>query len=173
MQTGFILDEKGNLELPFIGVLELANLSIPQAEKLITSKLLGYFETPVVRIQLLSFHFTILGEVQKEGRYTSFDPNTTMIDAFILAGNLNDFADRSKIKVVRFDGENASIFYVNMLKEDILGQPGFFLKPNDLIIVSPLEARASRKYTLPNYSTAISLVTTTLTFILFLITINK
>jgi polysaccharide biosynthesis/export protein len=172
-QTGFYLDHDGNLELPYVGTLKLAGLTIAQAEQLIKEKLLGYFETPVIRIQLLSFHFTILGEVNSEGRYTSFNPNPSIIDAIAIAGNLNDFADRSKLKIVRFQAGQADVFYVNMLSEDLLAQSGFYLKPNDLIIVPPLEARAIRKYTLPNYSTAISLVTTTLTLILFLISVNK
>src|SRR5690606_32773403 len=93
-QTGFILDEEGFLELPYIGKIELAGKTIPQCENLIREKLTGYFETPVVRVQLLNFHFTILGEVNQEGRYTIYDPNATIIDAISLAGNLNDFADR-------------------------------------------------------------------------------
>jgi polysaccharide biosynthesis/export protein len=172
-QTGFVLDDSGHLELPYIGKLKLSGLTIPETEKLIRTKLIGFFETPVVRIQLLSFHFTILGEVNKEGRYTVFDPNANIIDAITLAGNLNDFADRSKIKIIRFEGNEAEVFYVNTLREDLLGQPGFYLKPNDLVIVPPLPARAGRKYTLPTYTTAISLITSTLTFVFFLISINK
>jgi polysaccharide biosynthesis/export protein len=172
-QTGFILDSSGQLELPYIGTIKLEGSSIPAAEVLIKEKLKGYFETPVVRIQLLSFHFTILGEVNNEGRYTVFDPNASVMDAFALAGNLTDFADRSKIKIVRFTGSKAEVFYVNALKEDLLGQPGFFLEPNDLVIVAPLKARSSRKYTLPTYTTAISLVTSTLTLILLLTSVNN
>jgi polysaccharide biosynthesis/export protein len=172
-QTGFELDEEGNLELPFIGRLKLADLSIQQAERLIREKLQGYFETPVVRVQLLSFHFTILGEVNQEGRYTSFDPNTTIVDAIALANNLNDFADRSKIKVVRFEGDQATVFYVNLLREDLLAQPGFFVRPNDLVIVPPLEARATRRYTLPTTTTAISVVASTLSLVLVIISLNR
>ena len=172
-QTGFYLDEQGILELPYVGAMKLANLTIPQAEDTLKKKLLGYFETPVVRIQLMSFHFTILGEVNEEGRYTCFDPNPTIIDAISIASNLNDFADRSKIKVVRFNGQRAEVHYVNTLSEDLLGQPGFYLKPNDLIIVSPLKARSARKYTLPTYTTTIGLVTSTITFVLFLLSLNN
>jgi polysaccharide biosynthesis/export protein len=172
-QTGFILDGNGDLELPYIGKITLADLTIPQTEHLIRDKLKGYFETPVVRVQLLSFHFTILGEVNNEGRYTTYDPNASVIDAISLAGNLNDFADRSKIKIVRFQGEKAEVLYINTLKEDLLGQPGFYLQPNDLLIVPPLPARAARKYTLPTSTTAISLISSTLTLVLFLLTLDN
>jgi len=173
MPTGFELDAAGNLELPFIGMVRLSGLTVAQTEALLKEKLHGYFETPVVRVQLLSFHFTILGEVNKEGRYTSFNPNTSVIDAITLAGNLNDFADRSKLKVVRYDGEKATVFYVNMLEEDLLAQPGYFLQPDDLIIVPPLKARFLRKYGLQSYSAALTLITSTITLLVLIASLKN
>lgn len=172
-QTGFVLDHDGVLELPKIGRLTLAGLSIPKAQALVKEKLHGYFETPVVRIQLLNFHFTILGEVKKEGRYTIYDPNANVFDAITLAGNLTDFADRSKIKIVRLQEEKASVLYVNALRENLLEQPGFYLQPNDLIIVPPLEARATRNYKLPNTTTAISLVLSVVSFALIITNLSQ
>lgn len=173
MPTGFQLDAAGNLELPFIGMIKLAGLTVPQTEALFKEKLKGYFETPVVRVQLLSFHLTILGEVTKAGRYTSYSPNTSIIDAITLADNLNDFADRSKIKVIRQEGEKATVFYVNMLAEDLLAQPGYFLQPNDLIIVPPLKARFLTKYGIQSYSAALTVITSTITMLVLISTLNN
>ena len=172
MPTGFILDPEGNLELPFLGKLVLKGLTISQTEAFIKEKLKGFFETPVVRIQLLSFHFTILGEVNKEGRFTIFNPNATIIDAIAIAENLNDFADRSGIKIVRMEGDKAHVFYVNMLSEDLLGQSGYFLQPNDLIIVPPLEVRATKKYTLPAATTTFGLITSSISLMVLIITLS-
>lgn len=172
IQSGFILDEDGSLELPYVGKLDLKGITLPQTESLIREKLKGYFETPVVRVQLLSFHFTILGEVTSEGRYTTFDPNATVIDAISFAHNLTDFADRSKIKVVRTEGNTAKVFYVNTLQEDLLSQPGFYLKPNDLIIVSPLQARYTRKYGMPNYSLVLGIVSSAISLVVLIVALN-
>jgi polysaccharide export outer membrane protein len=172
-QTGFVLDEEGFLELPKIGRIQFAGLTIPKAEALVKEKLFGFFETPVVRIQLLSFYFTILGEVTKEGRYTIYDPNANVFDAITIAGNLTDFADRSKIKIVRLKGEKADVVYVNALRENLLEQAGFFLQPNDLIIVPPLEARAARKYKLPTAITAISLTLSIISLALIVTSLTK
>ena len=124
-------------------------------------------------MQLLSFHLTILGEVTKAGRYTSYSPNTSIIDAITLADNLNDFADRSKIKVIRQEGEKATVFYVNMLAEDLLAQPGYFLQPNDLIIVPPLKARFLTKYGIQSYSAALTVITSTITMLVLISTLNN
>ncbi|GAA5026407.1 sugar transporter [Marivirga lumbricoides] len=168
-QTGFTIDRQGNLELPEIGVVKLEGLSIREAEELIKEKLKDYFETPMIRIQLLSFHFTILGEVNNEGRYTSFDSETSVIDAISLAENLTDFADRSRLKVVRFDGSEAKVYYINTLREDVLAQEGYYLQPNDLIIVPPLRARQTRNYILPATSTIVGVAASTLSLILIIL----
>jgi polysaccharide export outer membrane protein len=173
MQSGFVLDSAGMLELPKLGNVVLGGLTLPQAEHFIKEKLKGYFETPVVRMQLLSFHFTILGEVNKEGRYTIYNPNATIIDALSMADNLKDFADRSSIKVVRTEGDKAEVFYVNALREDLLQQPGFYLRPNDVIIVPPLKARYARNYALPNFSATLGIISSTLALVLLIITLNK
>lgn len=171
--TGFELDGQGYLELPYIGMLKLVGLTLHQTEALLKEKLIGYFETPVVRVQLLSFHFTILGEVNNEGRYTSFDANTSVIDALTLANNLNDFADRSKIKVVRYSRDKATVFYVNILAEDILAQPGYYLQPDDIIIVPPLKARFLKKYGLQSYSAALTLITSTITMLVLIASLKN
>jgi polysaccharide export outer membrane protein len=168
-QTGFVLDREGYLELPEIGRVQLSGLSLPEAEDLIKEKLKNYFETPVVRLQLLSFHFTILGEVNNEGRYTSFDPETNVIDAITLAENLTDFADRSRLKVVRFEEGEAKVYYINTLREDMVGQKGFYLQPNDLIVVPALRARQSRNYLLPATSNIIGVTASALSLILIIL----
>ncbi len=172
-QTGFTIDRQGNLELPEIGEVKLSGLSIREAEEFIKEQLKNYFETPMIRIQLLSFHFTILGEVNSEGRYTSFNPETNVFDAISLAENLTDFADRSRLKVIRFDGSEAKVYYINTLREDMVAQKGFYLQPDDLIIVPPLKARQSRRYLLPATTTIVGVAASTLSLILIIINLTN
>ncbi|GEM_PF-341280 len=148
--TGFTLDKNGELELPEIGVINLAGLTVPEAEAKVKEVLEGYFEIPMVRIQLLNYHFTVLGEVESEGRYTSFDPTITIFDAISLAGNIGEYADRSNIKIVRQDNGQAKVLYLDMLDERTLNADNFYVKRDDIIIVPPLEARTTQRYTLPN-----------------------
>ena len=148
--TGFTLDENGQLELPEIGVITLEGLRIPEAELLLKNSLEGYFEVPLVRLQLLNYHFTVLGEVEKEGRYTSFDPTITIFDAISLAGNIGEFADRSNIKIIRQEEGEAKVLYLNMLDETTLNADNFYVKRDDIIIVPALKARTSQRYTIPN-----------------------
>ncbi len=170
--TGFVLDLNGELELPVIGPVKMSGLTIPQAELAIKEKLEGYFETPMVRIQLLNFHFTILGEVENEGRYTSFNPETTIFDAITLAGNLTEFADRANIKIIRTEKGQSKVLYLNTLDEKTLTAENFYLKKDDLIIVAPLQARTTRRYTLSNLSNSLGIISTVVSAVVLIIALS-
>ncbi len=167
LNTGFILDINGELLLPQIGRVKLSGLTLPEAELKVTELLQGYFETPMVRIQLLNFHFSIFGEVENEGRYTSFDPEITIFDAIIMAGNLTEFADRSNIKIVRTTEDQAEVIYINSLDEKTLATSSQYLKNGDMIIVPPLKSMTAKNYILPNISTTISVTSLLLSLVTF------
>ena len=171
--TGFILDDLGSLEMPKIGVVDLKGFNLDEAENKIKRMLEGYFETPIVRIQLLSFHFVILGEVTNEGRYTSFDPKTDIFDAIVMAGNLTEYADRSNIKIVRQVNNESMVIYINALDQKTLQAQNVYLYPGDMIIVPPLNARYWRKYVLPDTSTALAILTAVISIFLLIYTFKK
>jgi len=173
MNSGFVLDLNGELELPQIGKVKLSGLTIPEAEAKVKEALDGYFETPMVRIQLLNFHFTILGEVESEGRYTSFSPETTIFDAISISGNLTEFADRTNIKIVRQEGGESKVIYLNLLDERTLAARNFYLKRDDLIIVPPLEARTTNRYTLPNVTRVLGIVSAALSLTALIISLSN
>ncbi|MEQ8882468.1 MAG: hypothetical protein RLQ12_22690, partial [Cyclobacteriaceae bacterium] len=156
-----------------LGQVELAGLTLPEAELKVKSMLEGYLETPMVRIQLLNYHFTIVGEVQNEGRYTSFDPEVTIFDAITLAGNLTEYADRANLKIVRQEDGESKVIYVNMLDERTLSAENYFLKRGDLIVVAPLKARTANLYTLPNVNRTFGIASAVLSLAAFIITLSR
>ena len=173
LSTGFILDINGELLLPQIGRVKLSGLTLPEAELRVTELLQGYFETPMVRIQLLNFHFTIIGEVNEEGRYTSFDPEISIFDAITMAGNLTEFADRANIKIVRMQSGIAKTYFLNTLDETTLSAENLFLKQGDLIIVPPLKARTISNYGLPNLAKSLSVIGTTISLVALYISLTQ
>jgi polysaccharide export outer membrane protein len=171
--TGFMIDENGQLGLPEIGLVTLSGLTIPEAQSLIQEKLTGYFETPIVRIQMLNFHFSIMGEVNTEGRFTVYETNSTIFDAVLMAGNLTEFADRKNIKIIRTIDDTSQVIYIDPLDEEMLMAKNYYLQPDDMIIVPALKARFWRKYIIPDASTALALLTAAISIFLLVEAIKK
>ena len=157
--SGFIVDDEGFIELPVVGKFFAQGLTLEEAEEGIKEMLDGPLEKPTVVVKLLNFNYTVLGEVNRPGPYTNYGNTINLLEALAQAGDLTDFADRATIKVVRFENDIASTFYLNLLDETVLTSPYFYLKPNDLIYVAPLEVKSTRNYGLQNFGLIFSTLT--------------
>lgn len=170
--AGYLIDKEGYIQLPVIDKIMVKGLTIGEAQEKVRLSLDSYLQSPNVIIKLLSFHFTILGEVNGPGRYTTYDNKINILEALGTAGDFTEFADRSQIKIVRYEGDNASIFYLNVLEDKLLNSPYFYLQPGDFIAVPPLQVRTTRMYTLANVGLGFSTLTA-IGFLIWRITGNR
>ena len=164
----FEVDTAGFVELPAIGEIGVSGLTIDQAEDKIKLLLQDYLKSPLVRITLQTpFEFTILGEVNGPGHYTTVGEKLSIFEAIGMAGDLSPFANRKQVKVVRrqVDG-TTDIKEINLLNASILGKEDYYLKSNDLVLVDPLAARSVRENQLFFLTTTVGILSS-LAFFLF------
>jgi polysaccharide biosynthesis/export protein len=165
---GIIVDMEGNVEFAVLGKIKVAGLNIFQAADSIKRVAQKYIPDAIVRVRMLNFRFTVLGEVNAEATIVSPNTRLTMTEAIGLAGGLGEFADRSHVKVVRQNGDRAEIFYVNLLKEEYLESKYFYIQQNDVLIVPPIKQRTFRRY----FSGNLGIITSTLSFGLLIYTLS-
>ena len=146
--SGFDVGPDGTILLPVIGKVKIAGLTIDQAREKVRQVVAEYLETPTVDIKLLSFQVTVLGEVEQEGTFVVYNPRLSILDALGRAGGLTDFGDPQKVKIVRHQGDSLEVVYVNVMEEDILASPYYFLRPNDVVAVPGVPGKNLQKYNL-------------------------
>jgi polysaccharide biosynthesis/export protein len=164
---GYYIDPDGFLHLPLIGKTEIAGLATREAEKAIAMRVEEYLKEPVVRIKLLNFRFTVLGEVNQEATLVSGEEHFTMLQAIGMAGGVSEFGDLSRVKVIRRNGHETMVFYVNLLSEEFLSGNFYFVQSNDVIVITPLKQRSYLKYVAPN----LSILTSSVTLLLGIVTL--
>ena len=157
--TGFNIEEDGTIFLPVIGKVEVAGLTLTEAREKIQDIVSDYLESPTVDIKLLSFQFTLLGEVENEGVFTSYNPKITLMDAIGYAGGLTNYANGREVKIVRHQDEHLEVAYVNIMEEDMLSSPYYYIRPNDLVTVPPLKTKNFRENSAANISLILSGIT--------------
>tara|TARA_Y100001934_G_C12368571_1_gene784975 strand:- start:1995 stop:2750 length:756 start_codon:yes stop_codon:yes gene_type:complete len=138
---GYLIKEDGFLELPSIGKIEAVGLTLRELEKKIKLISVDYFDEPVVKINIINFEVQIMGEVNKPGRYEMVRPDANILDVIGKAGDLTQFANRKKVKVIRTKDDKHHIFYLDLTKNLTLVEDNFYIYPNDVIYIEPMKKR--------------------------------
>jgi polysaccharide biosynthesis/export protein len=165
---GFDVNSEGNIILPVVGAIKVEGLTLEDTRKLLQETADKVFKNSTVECKLLSFKFTVIGEVRVPGTYTNYNNYLTVFEAVGRAGGVGDYGDRSRVLVVRPKDKGSKTFRLNLQDKNILASEAYFLLPNDVVIVEPLKQKIFNM-NLPTISFVISTVTGVLTTTLLLI----
>jgi len=166
--TGYRVDPGGYLNLPVVGRMHAAGLTIFQLQDSINHLVGNELENPVTKVNLVNFRFSVIGEVNTEGMMSTTDQTLTLLQAMAMAGGVSEFGDLSRVKVIRKFNDETLVFYVNLLEESFLASNFYYVQPNDVIVVGPMKNRLLVKnvpQTLGVIATTLSLLLTVLTLI--------
>lgn len=154
--NGYLLDKNGEIEFPVVGKIKLSALTLLEAEDKLKDITDNFLKNPVVEVKILNFRFTILGEVKKEGVYSSLNNRISVLEAIGLTGGFTDLADKSIVKVIRRKNAVAEVYYLDLLNEEFVNSPHYYVNQNDVIIIAPLKQRPFQNYFSKNFSLVLS-----------------
>ena len=135
---GYPVSSDYTINFPVLGVLNVTGTTL-DLEKKIAKKLLegGHLVNPTVSVRLLNGKFTVLGEVAKAGTYTFLETNLTLLQALGYAGDLTISGKRNNITLIREVDGIRSATKLDITSKDILDNPVYYIRNNDVIIVNP------------------------------------
>ena len=67
---GYLVDEKGNINFPFVGKINVGNLTTAQASAKIQEALNDYVSNTSIIVKFVDNLVTVVGEVQRQGVYS-------------------------------------------------------------------------------------------------------
>jgi polysaccharide biosynthesis/export protein len=169
---GYDVDREGRVILPAIGEIHVAGLSIEDAREKIQLEVSKIFTNATVECKLLSFKFTVIGEVRTPGAFINYNNHLTVLEAIGRAGGINDFGRRDKLIVVRKSNSGTTTFSLNLQDKKILSSEAYFIRPNDVVIVEAGEKKIFN-LNLPTYTFVLTAITSTITTTLLLINYLK
>lgn len=142
--SGYTVDTEGNINFPVIGKIKLAGRTRQEAEEYIKELLIDskQIKDPVVTVEFMNLGFSVLGEVNRPGRFKIDRDYFSILDAIGLAGDLTINGQRENVTVIRHEGKEEHIYKVNILNtRQLYTSPAFYIQQGDIVYVTPNDRR--------------------------------
>ena len=123
----YLVNNKGEIDFPVIGRLEVGGLTKNEAEDLIRERLKPYLK----------------GEVARPGSFTIGNEKVNVLEALAMAGDMTIYGVRDNVKLIREDvNGKREIINLNLNNAEVVTSPYYYLKQNDIIYVTPNKTKA-------------------------------
>lgn len=139
----FQVNKEGNIHFPVLGDLQVNGLTHDEIAQLIENRLKegNYVKDPSVKVKLMSFKVTVLGEVKNPGVQSLTNERLTILEALGKAGDLLASGQRENILVLREENGQRNSYRVDLTQaQSVLESPAYYLQQNDVIYVMPNSA---------------------------------
>lgn len=163
---GYMVDEAGNINFPFVGTINVGSLTTAQAASKIQKALSDYVANISVTVKYIDNEVTVIGEVERQGVYNFTQDKISIYEALGLGGGITRYGDRKNVILTRNSGEKIVHYRLNLTDSKIASRDYYYVLPNDIIIVEPLKA-ISTSYSNITYTTVLSSITTLIAVLLF------
>ena len=140
----YLVDNKGEINFPVLGVIKLQGLTKREAEQEITSLLQKYLkEPPVVTVSFVNYKISVLGEVARPNTFTIVNEKVNVFEALAMAGDMTIWGKRDNVKLIREDAYgNQSVVLLNLNDPYIIFSPYYYMQQNDVLYVEPNKTKA-------------------------------
>lgn len=143
--SSYTVDSNGNIDFPILGELHVKGLKREKIASYIKDELIRkkQIKDAVVIVEFLNMGVSVMGEVNRSGRFSIDRDHLTLLDALSMAGDLTIYGKRENVLVIRQEDGGETFYRVNLCDAKSLHtSPAYYLKQNDIVYVEPNEVKA-------------------------------
>lgn len=157
---GYLVNSDGFVKIPSLDPILVKDLTLNQASNLIENLLREQedIKNTTVDVKIVNAYFTILGEVNKPGRYNFLENNIDIFQALGIAGDLTINGKRNDIKIIRKNNDNLKVKNIDITSAEFLNSDSFQVYPGDIIIVNANNARVKNAGIIGNFGNLLSVL---------------
>ena len=160
----YLVQDNGTVQLPMAGDVKVSGYSVRQARDMIETSLKPFFKFSTVSVILTGRSFSIISN-NKAGKYSITHEKVNIFEALAMAGNLDEFGDRRKIRVIRQTVTGPVVKVFDLRSKDIIHSEYYYIQPNDVIYIQNMKEEI---YGMTSFASMLSFVMTTLSFAIYI-----
>ena len=142
--SGYTVDSKGNIDFPILGLIHVAGMKREEVAEDLRLRLVAsnQIKDPIVTVEYMNLGVSVIGEVNRPGRYKIDRDRFTIFDAISLAGDMTINGERTNVRVIRNNGNMDNVYQLDFTNGDMVyNSPAFYVHQGDVIYVSPNDKR--------------------------------
>lgn len=136
----YSVDQNGQIDFPVLGLIPIKGMTREEVARTIKYRLVSgnLCNDPIVTVEFVNMHFSVLGEVKQPGEKEIDKDITTIFEAIAKSGDLSIQGQRKNVLVLRQEGERQTPYFVDLTNTtSIYASPVYYIKQNDVLIVEP------------------------------------
>lgn len=136
----FTVSPSGTIDFPVLGTLEVAGMTRSELAAFIKGELIGrdLAKDPVVTVEFLNAGFSVMGEVNRPGKFNFNKDHLTLLEALSMAGDLGIQGQRENVAVVRHEKDGVHTYRVDLTNfSELVKSPAYYVHQDDVIYVEP------------------------------------
>jgi len=115
----------------------------------VEAALAAYISDAAITVKLVNNYVSLVGEVQRPGKYLIYKERLNIFQALALGSDLSDFSNRQKLQIIRQTTGGNVVKEFSLLDRSILSSEFFYVMPNDVIYAKPIRGRFFRMNEFP------------------------
>lgn len=165
--NGYLVEADGTIEFPVLGEVYVLGMTRNDLEKKMTDALREYVTDVVVRVRIVNFKVTVLGETGSQVINVA-DGRISIPQAIAMSGDVSYDGRRENLLVIRQHEDQITYGRVDLTSAELFQNPYYYLKQNDILYVEPTYRRVKSAGFITSWQGIVSMITTAFSlYILF------
>lgn len=162
----YLVLEDGSIDFPTLGHIPVRGKTSREVKLLIEKELSAYvkgygdYQMISVEVNIVRRTFSVISD-RGSGVLSMPKEKVTVFEALAMAGDIGDFGDRSKVRIVREIEGQTKVMTFDLRSEDIINSEYYYIEPNDVIYIQKIKGQS---FGINSAATTVSVVATTLAF---------
>ncbi len=159
------VDTAGCIRYPMIDTVKVVGMTTREAKYALEERLKSVINPVSVIVMISQRQFSVIGGANT-GRYFMKKEKVTIYEALAMAGNAQEYADRSKVRIIRTLPTGQTIVKkFDLRSADIVNSEFYYVQPDDIIYIQMLNEQI---FAMNSFAAVISTVAATLGFGVFI-----